>query len=321
VTTPHDAVIVACAANAAYAIPLAVMLRSAANHLSSGRRLIAWIIDDGLGELARSRIAESLPDHTTIHWLAPARTGFDGLPLWGRMPVSTYDKLTVAECLPAELDKVIWLDCDMLVLADLAELWDLPLGDAHLLAVRDALVPNVSSRFGIGSFREMGLDASTPYFNAGVMVVDLIKWREFRVAAKALDYLRRFHDRVFFWDQEALNAVLSGKWNKADERWNWSANLDRLADGKSGSRNLPGQESRIVHFLGHIKPWIVRESSSTSERYFQILDETAWRGWRPTRSAVRSMVGWYGSSRVRRFLYPAEQVGMRLVWRLTRRQA
>lgn len=320
-TITQNPVVIACAANAAYSIPLAVMLRSAVDHLSPQRELVVWVIDDGLGDSVRARIVESLPDRATIHWLAPARSDFTGLPLWGRMPVSTYDKLTIGECLPADLDKVIWLDCDMFVLADLAELWDMPIGDAHLLAVRDVLVPTVSSRFGISAFGEIGLDASSPYFNAGMMVIDLRKWRTSKVTIKTLEYLTRYHDRVFFWDQEALNAVLARHWTQVDERWNWSANLDRLSRNNSHSANGNGKRPRIVHFNGNIKPWVVREPTEIDASYFKTLDETAWRGWRPRRTIVRSMVGWYGSSLLRRVLYPAEQVGMRLVWRLTKRQA
>jgi lipopolysaccharide biosynthesis glycosyltransferase len=317
----QDPVVIACAANAAYSIPLAVMLRSAVDHLSLKRGLAVWVIDDGLGDSARSRIVESLPERATVHWLAPSRLDFKGLPLWGRMPVSTYDKLTVAERLPPDLKKVIWLDCDMLVLADLAELWDMSVGEAHMLAVRDALVPFVSSRFGISAFDEIGLASSTPYFNAGMMVIDLDKWRASKVATKTLEYLRRFHERVFFWDQEALNAVLARQWTQVDERWNWSANLDRLSRNGSHSENGNGKQPRIVHFNGNIKPWMVREPTEVDASYFRTLDETAWRSWRPRRTIVRSMVGWYGSSLVRRVLYPAEQVGMRFVWRLTQRQA
>lgn len=316
-----DEVVVACAANAAYAIPLTVMLRSAVDHLVPGSVLTAWIIDDGLGESARLRITESLSGRATIHWLAPTTGNFRGLPLWGRMPVSTYHKLSVADYIPDDLDKVIWLDCDMLVLADLGELWNTPIGSAHLLAVRDALVPTVASRFGISGFEEVGLESSTPYFNAGMMVIDLRKWRTSNVGERALEYLRRYHGRVFFWDQEALNAVLARKWNAVDERWNWSANLDRLSRNNSHSANRNGERPRIVHFNGHLKPWIVREATEMDAVYFSILDETSWRGWRPKRTILRSMAGWYGSSLVRRILYPAEQVGMRLVWRLTQRQA
>lgn len=317
--TPQP-VVVACAANASYAIPLAVMLRSAADHLSSGRELEAWVVDDDLGDAARKRIIESLGSRATVHWLSPDRTSFTGLPLWGRMPINTYDKLTIAETLPAQVKKAIWLDCDTLVLADLAELWDMSMGSAHALAVTDSLVPTVSSRFGVSGFADLGFDAATPYFNAGVMVIDTEKWRESKIAAGAVDYLNRFRDSVFFWDQEALNAMLVGRWSSLEQRWNWSANLDRLSPNGVSHDETKGP-ARIVHFSGNIKPWVVREAMDFDEEYFRVVDETAWRGWRPERTFARSMLGWYGSSRLRRAVFPAEQWGMRLYWRVTHRRA
>ena len=316
----HEPVAVACAANPAYALPLAVMLRSAADHLSPGRELAVWIVDDGLGDDLRRRIVESLPSRATVQWLAATRSDFAGLPLWGRMPSTTYNKLTIAESLPSHVSKAIWLDCDMLVLADLAELWELPLGDAHALAVTDSLVPTVSSRFGVSGFAELGIDASSPYFNAGVMVLDPAKWRASKVAAGALNYLKRFRGRVFFWDQEALNAMLAGRWSEIESRWNWSANLDRLSHSGPASHNeIAGR--RIIHFSGNIKPWVVREAMDFDTAYFRVLDQTAWHGWRPRRTLPRLVLGWYGSSRLRRIVYPVEQWGMQAFRRLTQRRA
>jgi lipopolysaccharide biosynthesis glycosyltransferase len=312
-----DHVVVACAANASYAIPLAVMLRSAADHLAADRKLEVWVVDDGLGVAARQRIVESLPSRATVHWLSPDRAHFDGLPLWGRMPINTYDKLTIAECLPAHVGKAIWLDCDTLVLADLAELWDLPMDSAHVLAVTDSLVPTVSSRFGVSGFSDLGLNASSPYFNAGVMVVDAAKWRASKIAAGAVSYLKRFRETVFFWDQEALNAMLAGRWSPLEPRWNWSANLDRLSPNGVAAHDGVNRPSCIVHFSGNLKPWVVREAMESDTAYFRILDETAWHGWRPKRTLSRSLLSWYGSSRLRRAIYPAEQWGMRAIWRVT----
>lgn len=317
----QEPVVIACAANAAYAIPLAVMLRSAVDHLSPGRELVAWVVDDGLGPAARQRLVESLPGRATVRWLSPSRSDFGELPLWGRMPITTYEKLTIAESLPAGVSKAIWLDCDMLVLTDLAELWEIPIGGSHALAVTDALVPTVSSRFGVCGFRELGLEASSPYFNAGMMVLNAAQWRTSSVAAAALSYLKRFRDRVFFWDQEALNAVLAGHWTQVDARWNWSANLDRLSDNGPASYDAPGGRPRIVHFSGNLKPWVVREEMEFDTMFFRVLDETAWHGWRPERTFIRSVLGWYGSSRFRRLVYPAERWAMRVTWRLTQRRA
>ena len=237
------------------------------------------------------------------------------------MPITTYDKVMIAELLPHDVPKVIWLDCDMLVLADLAELWDIPAGDSHTLAVTDALVETMSSRFGVQRYAELGFDESTPYFNAGVLVIDPAKWRDSHIARDAVKYLKRFRKLVFFWDQEALNVVLAGRWGSLDPRWNWSATLDRIPGTNGASPTKVQQDNRIVHFNGNLKPWIVREAWELDSIYYEVLDRTAWRGWRPTPTVMRSVLSWYGSSHIRRLAYPVEQWGMHVIWRVRQRKA
>ena len=310
--------VVACAANAPYALPLTVMLRSAVTHLDRERRLVAYVVDDGISSEDKRRVIQSLPDRASVNWINPRRENFEGLPLWGRMPITTYDKLMVAEFLPGNVHRAIWLDCDMLVLADLAALWDRPFPDAAMMAVQDSLVPTVSSRFGVGGYEDLRMDPRTPYFNAGMMVIDVDAWRTERISHLALEYLKKYHDRVCFWDQEALNAVLAGKWNPLEPRWNWSATLDRLSGNSANHRSVSTQE-RLVHFSGNIKPWLISDGGTRDAAYFEMLDQTAWTGWRPERSMRTRVVGWYGSSRVRRLLYPAEQWGVQVLRRFTKR--
>jgi Lipopolysaccharide biosynthesis proteins, LPS:glycosyltransferases len=313
-----ESVVVACAANRSYALPLAVMLRSAACNLRHGRRLAAFVVDDGIPSEDKARVADSLPDNASVSWITPVRDDFNGLPLWGRMPITTYDKLMVADLLPADCKRAIWLDCDMLVLADIGELWTRPFDGASTLAVQDTLVPVVSSRFGVGRFVELGIDPNAPYFNAGMMVIDVIAWRRDDVARKGLEYLRKFRDSVFFWDQEALNAALAGRWASVEPRWNWSATLDRLSSQSDRTSARAGQ-ARIVHFNGSLKPWLIDDNDGLGIPYFEYLDGTQWAGWRPPRSLRSFLLGWYGSSRVRRQLYPAEHWGVQLLRRLSHR--
>jgi lipopolysaccharide biosynthesis glycosyltransferase len=302
-------------------MPLAVMLRSAVTHLDCERRLVAYVVDDGIASDDKQRVIQSLPDHVSVHWIEPRRENFDGLPLWGRMPITTYDKLMVAEFLPGSVHRAIWLDCDMLVLADLKALWDRPFADATTMAVQDSLVPFVSSRFGVGGYDELRMERETPYFNAGMMVIDVDAWRADGISRLALEYLKKYHNRVCFWDQEALNAVLAGKWNPLEPRWNWSATLDRLAGSSANHRHSMSTQDRLVHFSGSIKPWLINDGGSLDAAYFEMLDQTAWAGWRPARTTRTRLLGWYGSSRVRRLFYPAEQWGVQLIRRFTKRHS
>ena len=110
-----EPLVIACAADRQYALPLAVMLRSVVANLDSRRTVKVYVVDSGLDPGARSRISASLTERVTLHWIAPERTGFIDLPLWGRMTIATYDKLTIGRWLPESEGRVLWLDCDLLV--------------------------------------------------------------------------------------------------------------------------------------------------------------------------------------------------------------
>ncbi len=312
-----ELLVIACAADRRYALPLAVMLRSAADNARASTRIEAYVVDDAIDPEDKARVELSIAGRVTLHWVHEQSADLAGLPIWGRMSATTYRKLTVARWLPPDVSRAIWLDCDVLVLAELEPLWRADLAGRHVMAAPDALVPHLSSRFGVAAHRELGLRPDARYFNAGVLVSDLAAWRRDDVAGRALDYLRRYGQRVYFWDQEALNAVLAGSWGALDTRWNWQVTIDRLAaPGRSDhSRAHPW----ILHFSGNLKPWLYGGSSAHHQAYYRYLDRTAWSGSRPTPSWRATMLSAYESSRLRRICYPAEQLGTRIVRAVTRR--
>lgn len=312
-----EQVVIGCAADGGYALPLAVMLRSAVSRLGSRHTLAVYAVDAGLARDDRQRIERSLGERVELHWVAPERATFAGLPLWGRMPIATYDKLAIARWMPETGRRVIWLDADLLVLGDLAELWQLDLGGAILGATQDARVPTVGSRFGIGAYTSCGLGAADKYFNAGVMLIDLEGWRTEDVEGRALAYLRRHREHVYFWDQEALNAVLARRWTELAPCWNWSP----TAGHGAGLPAAGADATRILHFSGNLKPWRYAGRGESHDLYYRDLDRTAWAGWRPTASWWASGIGRYEASPLRRFALPLERWGLSLLRAATLRYA
>ena len=187
-----EPLVVACAADRHYALPLAVMLRSVVANLDSRRTLRVYLVDGGLDHETRSRILASLTERVALHWIAPERSGFVDLPLWGRMTIATYDKLTIGRWLPESERRVLWLDCDLLVLGDLARLWETALGGNSVLATKDLFVHTVGARFGVACHQELGINPDAEYFNAGIMLIDVERWRSENIAARALAYLRQY---------------------------------------------------------------------------------------------------------------------------------
>nr|MDP9177253.1 glycosyltransferase family 8 protein [Gemmatimonadota bacterium] len=293
-------------------------------NLSADRKAAIYIMDAGVKAESKEQLLQGLPPgRATVEWMTVDPAVYSGVPLWGRMPVSTYYKLAVADTLPADVHKAIWLDCDLLVTADLASLWDVDLNGSHLRAAQDSIVPLVSSPFGVAAYRVLGIPRDAKYFNAGVMVLDLDRWRADRIPQQVLDYLRRFHDSVYFWDQEGLNAVLAGKWEELDPRWNCNASIPRARRARraiAGKGSLQAnQQPWIVHWAGYLKPWKYPGGDPERLLYFKYLDMTPWAGTRPRRTIVSKLIERYELSGLRARVYPAEQWGLRLLRRLSRR--
>lgn len=309
----RDSIVVVCATDAQYVVPLAVTLRSAVDNLDLNRNLVVHVLYSGVSDADRMRVTQTLPrDRCTIEWIPVDASKVAGVPVWGRMPVSTYFKLLVPDVLDAGVARAIWLDCDLLVTGDLSELWDIDLKGMPVAAVQDKLVPLASSRGGIASRAEAGIPDGAKYFNAGVMIVDVDQWRVRRVTAQALDHLTRRWKSVVFWDQEGLNVALAGMWMELDEKWNCNVSLP----GNRTGRGNP--DPAILHFAGMLKPWVYRTRDPAWSLYMRYLDRTPWARFRPSRSLTGFAISTYERSGIRSLLYPLESAVLDLVRRISR---
>ena len=304
-------VIIACSADKAYALPLAVMLQSLTVNADPNRRIVVYIVDNDIGAANKHRIAQAIKNRLKLHWVKP-----DGLlpriePEWGRVSPATYDKLFLDRFLPKGTNKALWLDSDMLILDDIGKLFDTAMDGNILMAVRDPLIRDVSSVFGIQNWRKQGVTASEPYFNAGVLLIDLSAWRNDNIAERTLSYLMEFGKKVFFHDQEGLNAVLVGRWKCLEDRWNSSANSQHAR-----RQEIEPGSTAILHFSGTLKPWAQVGLGEPQILYFHYVDKTAWINTRPHSNFRNKWIAWYIQSSIRSWLYPLENMRLWMLHRL-----
>ena len=188
------AIVMVCSTDRQYVRPLATMLvwRWRTSSLLGVSEV--HIIYDDVPEAERCLFARWLgAGAVSLFWHHADRSRFVGMP-YG-VPYSVYDKLLVPDLLPADCGQALWLDGDTLVLGNIAPLWDRGAGCHAVLAVQDPTVPRVSSQFGVAGYRELGLVDRAPYFNAGVMLMNLARWRREEVSARALDYLKKYREQ------------------------------------------------------------------------------------------------------------------------------
>ena len=300
-----------------YSLPAAVALRSLSMHWTAPAALDVYVIDSGIAPRSRSRMEESIvEDRMRLHWCRIDVEPFLDLPRFPWMKSQIYHRLALGEVVPGGVDRVVWLDMDVLALRCIAALWEIDLQGQPLGAVQDLAIPWVSSPLGLGEFEGLGLDRKTPYFNSGVMVIDMPSWRENGMAARLTGYLREHAEHVVFCDQHALNALYAGRWFALDPRWNVNASL--AGRRYLGTTCLPEEISRgasspwIVHFAGTFKPWRFPLADAVFHRYQTVLREISSEvppaGW------VEQIFCVYFRY-FRRILYPLE----RLCWILRHR--
>lgn len=266
---------VGCAGNAAFALPIAVMLTSVVCNAKTNRDIHIYIIESDMTDSLRQKIEQSVLQNkksfhqVTFHW-----TKLDQFPTYD-LPESkkhhlitpdAYSRLLLPNVLPEEAEQLIYLDADVVVIADLALLSDSADKNCTMCAAPSVILPYVSSTGHEGiplvfNYVELGIPASNRYFNSGVLVINLKPWRKNQISSRVIDYVQRHRKQVLLYDQGALNAILFDQWSPLDNRWNqtytimlpewWSTELYSREDWRR-IKNDPF----IVHYTGPDKPWL-----------------------------------------------------------------
>lgn len=301
---------VVCCVDDGYAMPLAAMIRSAVDGLRVGWRIRLHVVDLGLAAESRLRLRRSWPEAAVELHFHEARWKLIEGAAAGKVygPVH-YMGLTLPETLPAGLERVVFLDADMIVRRDLVDLWEVPLDGLLLAAVPDPGGPRMDActaphlrilvergkvrRHPAPNYQELGISGEQPYFGFGVLLLDLARCRREAVFPQARDVLCKYAGADWCHNEFALNTIAAGRWKVLDPRWNrlsWTA--DAAADD-TPFRDSPAfwkvlrDDPWIVHFVGVRKPWQYGSPPAEAKWFYPALDRTDWAGWRPPRTWAR----------------------------------
>jgi lipopolysaccharide biosynthesis glycosyltransferase len=216
-----------------------------------------------------------------------------GLPSMGRISRVMWYRLLLPELLPY-VDRVLYLDCDTLVLDRLAPLWQVEMSDSPLAAVSNVFPMDLRQRpqqLGLG---ELG------YFNSGVLLMNLDLWRARSYGEQISRLAREDPGRLIFPDQDALNIVLGDERVNLHPRWNaqnsvfyfpWAVEVfgEKMV---TEARSAPA----IVHFEGpaYAKPWHYGSTHPYQQSYLEHRAQTPWPGVRlegmPLRERLRRLI-------------------------------
>lgn len=250
-TMDRQPIHLAFASDENYAPGLQVSAASALLWLPECRHVHVHILDGGLeaGSWQRLKLAlRYCHPQLHLHRHDIRHYGLEGIRARSAMSPCAYGRLLLPTLTGA--DRILYLDVDLLILADLAPIHDIALQGQSVAAVVDSLIPQLS---GDAPFEPLSPEeCSLPYFNSGVMVMDLQNWRRNRIGERTLEFLQEHGPRSTYFDQTALNHLLRGQWLQLPGRWNrLSRDLTWTPEQGLAPQPLPA----VLHYCCVTKPW------------------------------------------------------------------
>lgn len=155
----------------------------------------------------------------------------------------TYGRFLAADILD-DLDRVLYLDADVIVLGDLSELWNAKIQNKCIAGSHKQYI---NKQFP-GYKESIGLERNNTYINTGVMLMNLSRIRQLNKTQELLINAKKLKDIVRIQDQDIINITFNGEITRVHKKYNYTD-----SDRREGS--LGEDEIVIVHFNTRNKPW------------------------------------------------------------------
>jgi UDP-D-galactose:(glucosyl)LPS alpha-1,3-D-galactosyltransferase len=257
-TTPvcaEEALHISFAVDAAYVEHAAIAVESILRFPYPDRPTLWMVLAGDVGADLRDQIARSVGRRAELRFIEPEterRFGLSGDRSTTHVSEAMYLRLQLVDLLPASVERVLYLDADVLCTSPgLETLFSVDLHGKTVGAVRDAFTRRMGDHGALPLLPQLErIDAQDMYFNSGVLLIDTRAWREREVRRRAEQYLDDSAETRRFPDQDALNVACHGDWHRLDKRWN-----HMMAWRLEGDAADLLSQAVIIHSAGPLKPW------------------------------------------------------------------
>ena len=264
-----------------YAQHTAVAMASVLWNTKHPEKVRFFVIDDEIKEESKEKISTTVEKlKGNVEFLKIKNSSLEQCFVSGGISRTAYFRIDIANILDKSIEKVIYLDCDLLVYDDIVELWSFDMHGKPIAAVCDFGIM-ASGRIRKQKHDCIGLRFDEPYFNSGVLLMDLKQWRKNAYAKDIIDIVT--HNQLPNHDQDALNKYFSNNWQALPLRWNVIPpvfNMFLKIVVKPELRKLAIEAKRnpaIFHYAGGYKPWEYEIYEGFNEKYYEYLTMTEFK--------------------------------------------
>ena len=223
------------------------------------------------------------PIHHELLGVLPA--GESGQPV--HISGAAYYRLFLASILPDTIDRVLYLDCDLIAMHSLAPLWNWNIDGCPVAAVPDM------DEAVLDKYRRLRYPTAHGYFNSGVLLINLKYWREHNCQGMFEHYVSEHLDRIVYHDQDVLNAifhdskcVLPIRFNVQEAALYTRVNISWEYDEQLAEAL---KDPLIVHYTTWQKPWIEGCSHPWKDLWYKYLRIVGTGDFKPVKMPRRKV--------------------------------
>lgn len=192
-----------------------------------------------------------------FNWYDLGNYDFSGFYINAHINYETYFRIIAPNVINA--DKVLYLDSDLIVRKDIKDLYHTDLDCYAVAAVYDFKAQDRK--------KDLSIPKEYEYFNAGVLLMNLNYWREKDLTNLLIEFILVKKEKLKYWDQDALNAILYDQVKLVNNEWN-------VQSASFESNTVQSEvlaDPAIVHFTGASKPWHISCTNKFKNDYFKYL--------------------------------------------------
>lgn len=270
-----------------YAMVAGTSMESLYHHHGSEVNIAVYILANHISNINKEQLNAIAKRHgRQVHFIDVDESQFQELGMQldtQRWSLAAFARLLIPDLLP-DLDRVLYLDCDTMIQDTLRPLWETELGDYSCAAVAEPM--------SVGHKRNIHQKKEDAYFNSGVMLIDLEKWRDMNATVHFFTCIANHKGHVPYVDQGVLNEVLNGMikvlpadCNVSTQYYDFSyAEVERYRDDRIiySKEEIEAAKAhpRVVHFTSSFltaRPWIKGSTHPYKDAWGAYRDYTPWK--------------------------------------------
>lgn len=278
----------ALAATGNYVPHAATMLKSLLANTPDAPLCVHFMHDAGFAANQRRLLESMLAAHgATLHCMDLSDGVPASVPLVSHYPAPAWFRVLLPELLP-EVERLLYLDVDLVVVDSLAPLWETDLEGNMVAAVTNVYAHEPAMT------QALGLPEPSRYFNSGVMLMDLAEMRRERIGEQIFSFATAYPDLVRFADQDPLNALLHGRRLHLPLRYNvqtpcYQPGLPLVVSEAEVVAALASPA--VVHFSSQKwKPWHILCDHPMRPLYDRYRRQTPWPRFIPDGATPRLLL-------------------------------